>query len=523
MFVTISIALLALTALVMLTLRLTRPSFGYHWLIAAGGAFITWVTLLYIGLTLPISIEISAWGLGTVYPNSIFLIADQISWPFALGLGTLILATLLTDVVRAYDLEWSNWASSLILTSFGLIGVFSGNLLTFILAWMAFDLIGIIILLSQLQSGSSRRRAVVIFFSHLLGTACLLIAGVISVNDNNSVLLERASPGAILFVILAAGFRLGAISVDSLRVENPAKRRSLGTVMSLASAAIVLVFLVRVASVLESVELGINTWGILFALMGFLSLLSAAAWLLAKDEMDGRHAWITGVSAIIMAATLRAQPEAGMAWGIALMFIGGLIFLASVRDRFSMWITLLGLVGISTLPFTPAWNGLVLFNWPISLPLILYFVAIVFLVWGFARHSTQIKQEPPGLERWIKFVYPMGLLLLPIVQIGLGWVYRPAINEVPIMGWILGALICVLAFLGFFWQQRGGKVPHSIADRLNALISLDWLYFILKIIFNYLSRFIFFISNVLEGEGGLLWVLLWIVLFLAILLIGLGT
>jgi hypothetical protein len=449
--------------------------------------------------------------------------ADRISWPFALGLGTLILATLLTDVVRAYDLEWSNWASGLILTSFGLISVFAGNLLTFILAWMAFDLIGIIILLSQLQSGRSRRQAVFIFFLHLLGTACLLIAGVISVNDNNSFLLERASRGAVLFIVLAAGLRLGSISVDSLRVDNPAKRRSLGTVMSLVSAAIVLVFLVRIASVLEDVELAINTWGLLFGLIGLVSVLSAAAWLLANDELDGRHAWISGMSAIVMAATLRSQPEAGMAWGLAILFTGGLIFLASVRDRFSKWITLLGVVGISTLPFTPAWNGLALFASPLNLVLILYFVAIVFMIWGFAHHSTQVKPEPSGLERWIKVVYPLGLVILPIVQIGLGWIYRPAINEVPIMGWILGVVICVLAVLGFFWQQRGGKVPQSIADWIIAILKLEWLYFILRIAFDYLSRFIFFISNVLEGEGGLLWVLLWIVLFLAILLIGLGT
>jgi hypothetical protein len=479
--------------------------------------------LIFIGLRLPVSFEISSWGLRTAYPNSIILNADRISWPFALGLGTLILATLLTDVVRAYDLEWSNWASGLILTSFGLISVFAGNLLTFILAWMAFDLIGIIILLSQLQSGRSRRQAVFIFFLHLLGTACLLIAGVISVNDNNSFLLERASRGAVLFIVLAAGLRLGSISVDSLRVDNPAKRRSLGTVMSLVSAAIVLVFLVRIASVLEDVELAINTWGLLFGLIGLVSVLSAAAWLLANDELDGRHAWISGMSAIVMAATLRSQPEAGMAWGLAILFTGGLIFLASVRDRFSKWITLLGVVGISTLPFTPAWNGLALFASPLNLVLILYFVAIVFMIWGFAHHSTQVKPEPSGLERWIKVVYPLGLVILPIVQIGLGWIYRPAINEVPIMGWILGVVICVLAVLGFFWQQRGGKVPQSIADWIIAILKLEWLYFILRIAFDYLSRFIFFISNVLEGEGGLLWVLLWIVLFLAILLIGLGT
>ena len=97
MFVFISIALLILTALVMLVLRLTREDFGYQWLIAAGGALIAWLMILLSGISLPVNLQISTWDLRTAYPNSISLSADQFSWPFALGLGMLILATLLTD------------------------------------------------------------------------------------------------------------------------------------------------------------------------------------------------------------------------------------------------------------------------------------------------------------------------------------------------------------------------------------------------------------------------------------------
>jgi hypothetical protein len=260
----------------------------------------------------------------------------------------------------------------------------------------------------------------------------------------------------------------------------------------------------------------------LFGLAGLVSLLSGIAWILANDELDGRHAWILAMGAIVIAATLRSQPDAGIAWGLALMFTGGLIFLASVRDKFSKWISLIGVVGISTLPFTPAWTGLALFSSPINPVMIFFFIAIAFMVWGYAWHSTQTKSEPPGLERWIMVVYPLGLLLLPIIHIGLSWLYRPTMDEVPLIGWILGALICVLAFLGFYWLRRGGRIPQFIPNWINAILNLDWIYTILRVIFEYISRLIFFVSKVLEGEGGILWVLLWAVVFLAILLISLG-
>ena len=75
MFVFISIALLSLTALVMLVLRLTRKDFGYHWLIASGGAFVAWVIVILAGINPPNQLQLSSWDLRTAYPNSISSIA----------------------------------------------------------------------------------------------------------------------------------------------------------------------------------------------------------------------------------------------------------------------------------------------------------------------------------------------------------------------------------------------------------------------------------------------------------------
>jgi hypothetical protein len=523
MFILISITLLVLAAFAMLVLRIWRPDFGYHWLIAAGGAFAAWLMVLFNYTIIPDTLQVLSWGPKTTYPNSIIMNLDQISWPFAVALGTLLLATILSDVVRAYDLTWSNWASSLFVIAIALVGVFSGNLLTFILIWTAFDFIVLVFLLFQLDSERLRRRAVWVFFIHLLGTVCLLIAGVISVSDNNAVLLQQVSPRALIFVVLAAGFRFGALPVDSQMQEDPAGRRSFGTVRSLASMAIVIVLLVRVAAALENVELnGYLRLG-LFSLVGLMALLFSLAWLLAKDDLEGRQAWIVGLGMIIVASTLRAESNSSLSWGLAAIFTGGLIYLASIREKFTMWITLVGVLGISALPFTPAWPGLALFSAPFNLSLFLYLFSIIFIIWGFARQAARIIPEPAGLERWIKVIYPIGLLILPLTQFGLGWIYKPALGDVPILGWIIGPLISMLAALGYIWQQRGGAVPQSLARALRTILNLKWLNSILAPIFVQMTRILNFSTSILEGEGGILWVLLSIVLFLAILLISMGS
>jgi hypothetical protein len=523
MFVLISIILLILTALVMLILRVVRPTFGYHWLIAAGGAFVAWILMLLVGLNLPVSFQLGTWGQRTVYPSSFILVADQVSWPFAAGLATLVLATILTDVVRATELDWSNWSGSLVMTAFGIVAVLSGNLLAFLLTWTMFDFAGVVILLVQLHTSFARRRVVMVFFLRLLSTTCLFIAGVVSISENTGFLLEQISPTALVFIILAAGLRLGSVPGNMPVLIKRASQRSLGTIFRLVSTGIVLVFLVRISPAMENVDLPTILWLLLFGLMGLIALLSGASWVLAKDEIDGRQAWIVGMSAIVIAAALRGQTEASLAWGLTTLFSGGLIFLASVRSKISLWVTLFGLVGISALPFTPAWNTLALYSQPFYLSMVLYFIAMVLLMWGFAHHASQLISYQPGVERWIKVIYPLGLSLLLIIHVGLGWLMKPEIGEVPIFGWILGPLISLLAVLGFIWQRRGGRTPQLVVKSINSAFSLSWIYAIINSAYRIFSRVIDFITKVLEGEGGLLWVLLWIVLFLAILVISTGA
>jgi hypothetical protein len=522
MFILLSILLLLLAALLMGVLRVWRPSFGYHWLVALSGAFPAWLMVLITYSQVPSPAQIFSWGPKTAYPNSIVISIDNISWPYAVAIATLLLATLLSDVVRAYDLRWSNWASSLLIVAVSMLGIFSGNLLTCVLIWTAYDLIVMVIMLLQLDSEKLRRRTVQVFFIHLLGTMSLLLAGVVLASENNAVLLEQASPRAVLFILLAAGLRFGALPIDSQLQEDPNNRRSFGTVRSLASMAIVSVLLVRVASVLENVDFSGYLWPVLFALLALMAALLSLAWLSAKDELEGRQAWIMGFGLLIIASTLRAEYSASLSWGLAAIFTGGLIFLASVRVKISMWIALAGALMISTLPFTQTWSGLSLFSGPLSISLLIYVVAIGGLITGYVRHASRRIPEPSGLERWIRVIYPIGLAILPAAQIGVGLLYQSSLSGIPLSIWIACLLVILTAGLGYFWQRRGGKIPNRLVVGVNSLLSFHWLRTSLVYGFNQITRLLVFTTGIFEGEGGILWVILSIVIILTIMLIQLG-
>jgi hypothetical protein len=286
---------------------------------------------------------------------------------------------------------------------------------------------------------------------------------------------------------------------------------------------IVSVLLVRTAGAIEDVTLEGYIWPIFFSLVGLSALTYGFIWFTSRDELEGRQAWILAFGMLIIGSTIKAELDSSLSWALAAIFSGGLIFLASVRDRISLWITLLGVIGISTLPFTAAWSGLDLFSSPLRISLIFYFFSIILIISGYARLAAKPNPDTGGHERWIQVIYPAGLILLPITHLVIGLLHRPNIGEIPLLTWIISALIILFTIAGFIWQRKGGAVPAGLVDGLSSFLNFSWLRGIIWVIFIQLTRLMSFISSVLEGEGGILWVILSIVLFLATLIISIGS
>ena len=517
MLVYLSIGFLALAPLVMLVLRVARPGFVYHWLIAVAGPLIAWPMILITGLRLPQTLLLISWTPGTLFPSWPILLVDRLSWPYAVALMTLALAGILTEVARAPEADWASWSASLVLTSLGVLAVLSGNPLTLLLTWTAIDFFELIVLLWHVNESKMRERVVVSFTTRVFGSGLLVAALLVANAAGETLTFAVITPRASLILLLAAGLRLGVLPLHLPFLHEPPLRRGLGTLMRLVPAAAALVLLARTALAISARGEFLPWLPYLLALSGLAALYAAAAWVFAPDELSGRPAWLLAMASFSVASAVKGQPSASLAWGIAALFSGGLLFLSSTRDRRLSWLTLLGILGFSALPFTPAWNGARLFDPPFHPLLLLFLISLALLILGYTRHTLRPWRSLDGVERWVWVIYPFGLALLILTHFAFGLWTNPGLENAPQAGWWAGPAVLVLAGLLVLWIRRGlslERYPLALAD---SIFSLNWLYGGLWFIYHRVRLLTGFITDVLEGEAGILWALLLLVLLLALL------
>jgi hypothetical protein len=284
----------------------------------------------------------------------------------------------------------------------------------------------------------------------------------------------------------------------------------------------------------------------LLVLVGLSALYGAILWFSAADELSGRPFWILGMTAFVVASAVCGVPEASLAWGLACIFSGGLIFLLSARHRKLLPLPLFGLLGFIGLPFTPGWTGMRLYA---SLPRVLlipvFVLAHALLVAGYIRHAIRPEPMPERSQRWLWLLYPLGLALFPVLQTalftGFAWSWQiipqqgnpvsPIITQeytnLSLLAWAGGAIALGLAALLLwlrYWRRPKVKLhpllPRGWISFGQRFFSLRWFYDLIGIFMRFSVRSIRLLTAVLEGEGGILWVLVLLALLVALLLRG---
>jgi hypothetical protein len=253
---------------------------------------------------------------------------------------------------------------------------------------------------------------------------------------------------------------------------------------------------------------------------GLAGVYAAYAWASARDEIEGRPYWILSASTLVVAASIQGQPSAALAWSLAAILSGGLLFLLSERHRLLSLLTTLSLFAISVLPYSLTWPGANLYASPFELVLPLFIIVQVGLMAGYLRHSYRLAPALSRAERWVWLIYPWGLAILVIAQLILAWYQRlPAITIGNILPGLLATGLLVLWFL-FQRKYEAGPILARVGDRLaplfSSLFSLNWLYRLLWGIYTAAGWLINSFTEIVEGEGGVLWAMLFLVLLIVI-------
>ncbi len=521
--------LFLVVAALMLVLHQVRPGFRYFWLLAAFALLVEWTLVLLMRLSLPLVLRLPAWQPSELYHASPALLLDSISWAFALGVTTLTLAAIFTDVGRSPENGWLFWTASLAFTGLGLFSILAGNLLTLLLAWAAFDFFELVLLLSLSQESQTRGRVVAAFAARISGILLLVAAILIASAQGVSWTFEVLTPQISLILLIAAILRLLVFPQPASASTGSFPLNKLTTLFNYLSAGTSLVLIARcgisalpVSSPTLLSPAFMQPAFMLPALMltALAALLAGLSWAASSDEQTGQPYWIFGMALLALAASLRAQPSAALAWGIACLLSGGALSFFTLRTRYLLLIPALGLLGASALPLTPAWQGVRLYTPPYSVALAILLLAQALFLLGYIRHAFRQQPAPQGTERWIWLNYSWGLAFLPLAAFLILWLSAasPLAPGWPELKASWPAFVAsAIAATGGILYWRGLRIPRQIAAPLKGLPSLEWVLRPLEGLFALFSRVTTFINLILEGEGGVLWTLLLLTLLFTLL------
>jgi hypothetical protein len=140
------------------------------------------------------------------------------------------------------------------------------------------------------------------------------------------------------------------------------------------------------------------------------------------------------------------------------------------------------------------------------------------LIAGFVRHSLRTSTRASSEDQpiWAKNVYPIGiglLLLMTILLSLLGWS-----GTLQFGNWFIGLMIVLLTF-GLLWLSPRLRILNPVRAHWIRPTSASWLdrgYGALWNLYHQLGRVINVISNMLEGESGIMWTLLFLALFISV-------
>jgi hypothetical protein len=378
--------------------------------------------------------------------------------------------------------------------------------------WALLDLTELIAQLAVVSGERNNERVVIAFSSRALGSILLLWATIQNVSAGNPGTFQSISPETGVYLILAAGLRLGVLPLHLPYAAESSLRRGFGTALRFVGAAASLALLakVEIAGTLLTPLLMIFTAAAAFH-AGWM-------WLRAPNALNARPYWMIGIASLAVFSALSGNPLGAAAWGCVLILAGGVLFLATLPDLRLNRAMLAGAWSLSALPFSLsaiAWQGA-----PVSI-LIFAIPAQALMTAGYIRHALRAADSPAAAEPpgWSRIFYPAGILLPVLVQILLGFIGWEGARQVG--NWI-PALAASFLTGGLVWASRRFRIFNPV--RAHWVASDDsgvnrfyrWLWFV----YRFMARIGRIVTQALEGEGGMMWTLLFLFLFIAFLARG---
>jgi hypothetical protein len=436
------------------------------------------------------------WNPGSILLSKPALIFDGISIPLALSLAGIILYTALSQRFSTPQLAWISTLGGICYLT-----VNSDNVYTFLLFWTLIEIY--LITYSVLNQGVTERDFQLILpIVVRLGTPLLLIyAAMIGMEEGINAHFSGFNTAAGPILLLAGGFGLIVLFLGAEITTFDGEREDLERILRLLPAAISIMLITRGAELMDPilVQPGLKIIiAIPSMLLGFFSIISTSRELSIKI-------WSYGVVGLIIASALISS-SSSFSWGMVLLLPGALIYQSYKSKSLLIVALIIATIGTIPLPFLPAWNGSGLFTHGVSG--VMFAIAAGTLFGGiFSKNLSLInEEEKPSVP--VPLLYILSPIILLITQVLIALEYNlldssKKFLSLPILVWIPVFLIVLIYIFG-------ERIPVVNLFRIqeNIQITRRLISLFASGTARIVNQAVVLITNLFEGEGGLIWALL---------------
>jgi len=465
------------------------------WFMLTSGA--AWLLSLGFSITNPETRLNLDWNTGSILLSRPALIFDGISIPLALSLAGIILYTTLSQRFSPPQIAWTSTLGGICYLT-----VLSDNVYTFLLFWTLIEIFWITYSVIN-QAVSEKDIQVILPIVVRLGSPLLLIyAALISMEEGINAHFSGFNSAAGQVLLLAGVFGLMVLFLSAETTTLKGERVDLERILRLLPAAISIMLITRGAEIIDPilVQPGLKIIiAILSMLLGLCSIISTSRELTIKI-------WRYGVIGLIAASALYFSSSSSLSWGMVLLLPGVLIY-QSYKSKSQLLIPLvIASLGTIPLPFLPAWNGSELFSHGASG--VMFAIAAGTLFGGIFSKNISLVNEEEIPSDPVPLLYILSPIILLITQLVIAFEYNlldssKKFLSFPIIVWIPVFLIVLIYIFGDRIPVVKSFRTQENIQSTRRLISLFG-----SGTARVVNQAVVIITNLFEGEGGLIWALL---------------
>ena len=506
--------------------RLRAPS-----LIMALTTLAALLATLTLGANLPATQIVADWQPVSVFTVPISFRVDQAAWVLSIGLLLICLATALTWLAHPGQHRPGPRAVSLLLVAAAIASLYASNLLTLVIAWGMMDIMLVVALLVRSEPQLGRRAATAIIL-YTSSTLSVWIATLLIENEHGSIYWRLLDPGhgAQLWLMLAAALRIGLYPLHQWLPTELGQSPDRATLLVAVPPATGLALLARLA-----LTQALPQDSVAPALAAISALIGGVLAFRRPQRRAGLPFIALALASLSAVAVVGNSGGALIATALNWMFVIVSLFIARGFTRQQPWWSagaLIAAVSVAGLPGTLGFAGRVSLtgsliagnHWTL---LIVVLAAETLLIAAIARplFRPSAEEEPIGRARTASFAAAMACAALPIVIFALAPAVIPGLPSLSqLFGQlnvtlILALLLPVTAGVTLGWRFRFAGIttsddtPEAVWERV---VRLEWLNALVSALMHRLTALLRGLSNVIEGEGGLVWAIVIIVVGLVL-------